>query len=107
MKILAVLICTSIHLFAMAEELPLGRLFYTPAQRTLIDARKQAGGDDSPYLHFNGEVQRSSGHDSHWLNGEKHPGRARGGLRIGETLDLQRGETRSPLGQGRILTHRH
>jgi len=110
MKTLVLLACLGFYFTATAADIALGRLFYTPAQRTFIDVRKQASGSDAaenPYLHFNGEVRRSSGPDSHWLNGERHPGRASRGLRVGETVDLQRGETQSPLGQGRIFTHRH
>jgi hypothetical protein len=61
---------------ARAQEL--GRLFFTPEQRSSLDARRKARVPDkpaavvvsSPTTRVDGYVQRSGGPDTVWVNGE-------------------------------------
>jgi len=54
----------------------LGRLFFTPEQRTALDARRKARVPDksaaaaSPTTRLDGYVKRSSGPSTVWVNGE-------------------------------------
>jgi hypothetical protein len=121
------------------EAQELGRLFFTPEQRTALDARRKARVPDkpnaptvvSPTTRLDGYVQRSSGPNTVWVNGEslletspeaprigtnrRDDGRvsvpvgesgARVGLRPGETLDRGSGEVRDVIGEGEIRVKR-
>jgi hypothetical protein len=103
----------------------LGRLFFTPQQRQDLDRRRQANIQESAVtaeslVTVNGQVSRSSGKTTTWLNGvpqesNRHlrdPARVTlpGGenessvtLKIGQTLDKIRGEVKDPVGSGRIM----
>lgn len=103
----------------------LGRLFFTPQQRQDLDRRRQANIQESAataesLVTVNGQVSRSSGKTTTWLNGvpqestrhPRDPARATvpGGegepsvtLKIGQTLDKIRGEVKDPVGGGRIV----
>jgi hypothetical protein len=107
---------------AAAENL--GRLFLTPQQRQDLDRRRQANIREAAVVVENlvtatGQVSRSSGKTTVWLNGvpqassRKPPDPARvtlpGGegepsvsLKIGQTLDKVRGVIRDELREGRI-----
>lgn len=118
---------------ARAQEL--GRLFFTPEQRAALDARRKARVPDkpaaapqaeSPITRINGEVQRSGGRSTVWVNGEAIPEGAPTGapqpapagpgrvslpagesaqryeLRVGESLDRGTGEVRDVIGEGEI-----
>jgi hypothetical protein len=102
----------------------LGRLFLTPQQRQELDRRRNANIRESAVVVENlvtatGQVSRSSGKTTFWLNGvpqahsRKPPDPAKvtvpGGegqpsvtLKIGQTLDKVRGEIRDEFGEGRI-----
>ena len=65
---------------AQAQEL--GRLFFTPEQRSALDARRKArvpdkpaaaAVADSPVSRVNGAVQRGGGKSTVWVNGEMIP----------------------------------
>jgi len=108
---------------AAADE-NLGRLFFTPQQRQDLDRRRQANIQDSAVgaeslITVNGQVSRSSGRSTTWINGvpqesaskPRDPakvtlpggeGEAPVSLKIGQTLDKVRGEIRDELGEGRI-----
>ena len=108
---------------AAADE-NLGRLFFTPQQRQDLDHRRQANIQDSAVsadnrVTVNGQVSRSSGKTTTWINGvpqenAKKPrdpaqvtlpggeGEASVTLKIGQTLDKVRGKIRDELGEGRI-----
>ena len=121
------------------EAQELGRLFFTPEQRASLDARRKARVPDkpnaptvvSPTTRLDGYVQRSSGPNTVWVNGEslletapeaprigssrRDDGRvsvpvgesgARVGLRPGETLDRGSGEVRDLIGGGEIRVRR-
>ena len=67
---------------AVAEAQELGRLFFTPEQRTALDARRKARVPDkpaaapvteSPVTRVDGAVRRSGGRSTVWVNGETIP----------------------------------
>ena len=92
-----------------AKPLP-GRLFYTPAQRTmLLDARAHklpaiqkspAPIVPPPPMRFDGVITRSDGVATHWINGRAHvgqpslpslkPGQTRAQQQVYEPYQLQR-----------------
>jgi hypothetical protein len=102
-----------------------GRLFFTPQQRQDLDRRRQANIQESAatansFVTVNGQVSRSGGKTTVWINGvpQENTGRpsdpARvtlpGGegessvnLKIGQTLDRVRGEVKDPMGGGTVL----
>ena len=104
----------------------LGRLFLQPQQRQELDRRRTANIQEAAavtesLVTVNGQVSRSSGRTTVWLNGipqddtrkPNDPARvalpgAEGqpsvNLKIGQTLDKVRGEVRDPVGGGKILT---
>lgn len=121
---------------ASAQEQQLGRLFFTPEQRAALDARRKARIPDkpaavtveSPITRVDGQVLRSGGRSTVWVNGEPAPegvepeglriksGRSDPGhvsvtlgesarkfdLRVGEKLDRGSGEVHDVIGDGRI-----
>jgi hypothetical protein len=112
----------------------LGRLFFTPEQRSALDARRKARVPDkpaavvvaSPTTRVDGYVKRSGGRSTVWVNGEslpEGPSEARLGdgervsiplgeagrratLRPGEVLDRGTGEVRDVIGDGEIRVRR-
>ena len=109
----------------VAAQEKLGRLFFTEQQRQDLDRRRQANIQETAAavestVTVNGQVSRSSGRSTTWLNGVPQENARRpldparvtlpGGegasvnLKIGQTLDKVRGEVRDPVGGGRIVT---
>jgi hypothetical protein len=110
---------------AAAQE-NLGRLFFTQQQRQDLDRRRQANIREAAVIvessvTVNGQVSRSSGRSTTWINGVPQessrnpldPARVNvsGGegapsvsLKIGQTLDKIRGEIRDPVAGGTIET---
>jgi hypothetical protein len=91
---------------AAAQEL--GRLFFTPEQRTALDARRKARVPDkpaatpqveSPVTRVNGIVQRSGGKSTVWVNGEAIPESAQAGSQ-GAPQPAGAGRVSVPLGEG-------
>jgi hypothetical protein len=104
----------------------LGRLFLLPQQRQELDRRRQANIQEAAALTeslvtVNGQVSRSSGRTTVWLNGIPQDGTRKPNdparvalpgaegqpsvnLKIGQTLDKVRGQVRDPVGGGTILT---
>jgi len=102
---------------AAADEL--GRLFYTPQQRQDLDRRRASNVQEKEAVVIessvtvNGQVARSSGKTTTWVNGVpqydtysgRDPARVRledGTLKIGETLDRARGEVKDGLQGGTV-----
>lgn len=60
---------------AEAQTEPLGRLFFTPEQRVMLDRQRQRNpsfavtADESARITLNGRVVRSSGRNTEWING--------------------------------------
>ncbi len=105
------LITPAIH----AQPAPLGRLFLDPQQRARLDQQRQRNPLFLPNLPagesrqtFNGEVRRSDGKSTRWINGEADwtnrtpPPR----VPVGDTIDPGTGQRESLLGDGRITVRR-
>ena len=120
---------------AVAAE-PLGRLFTTPERRESLDRQRAMNVLESqevaedPQLLVNGQIRRSSGKRTTWINGQAqndddartgviaHPGAAsdrvliesgedpKASVKVGETLNRGTQETNSPLGDGKIIVNR-
>ena len=110
----------------VAAQENLGRLFFTEQQRLDLDRRRQANIQETAVVvestvTVNGQVSRSSGRSTTWINGVPQesarkpldPARVTlpGGegapsvsLKIGQTLDKVRGEIRDPVAGGSIAT---
>jgi hypothetical protein len=110
----------------VAAQENLGRLFFTEQQRQDLDRRRQANIQETAVVvestvTVNGQVSRSSGRSTTWINGVPQervrkpadPARVTlpGGegapsvsLKIGQTLDKIRGEIRDPAVDGRTTT---
>lgn len=99
---------------AWAQSDPLGRLFFTPQQRAALDRERLLGfsqrpsslDSDTSYT-FNGEVRRSSGKNTRWINGAPHTAASRNpDLAAGDTYHPATGEREGLLGDGRIVIQR-
>ncbi len=109
---------------ALADDL--GRLFFTPQERQALDQRRASNvvEQDAPVVEslvtVNGQVTRSSGKTTTWINGVAHddsyrsrdPARVavpRGGVRVpvkvGQTLDRSQGVVKDELEGGEIRIH--
>lgn len=74
----ALLVLLAVSFLCQAEAQELGRLFFTPEQRTALDARRRARVPDtpavavivSPTTRVDGFVHRSGGPSTVWVNGE-------------------------------------
>jgi len=106
----------------VAAQQNLGRLFFTEQERQDLDRRRQANIQETAVVvestvTVNGQVSRSSGRSTTWINGVPQesarkpldPARVTlpGGegapsvtLKIGQTLDKVRGQIKDPVGGG-------
>ena len=96
---------------AWAQPEPLGRLFFTPQQRAALDRQRQLNPnflanatDADTSLTINGEVRRSNGRSTRWINGEAQWNGTAPAARVpvGDTFHPGTGERESLLGEGRI-----
>lgn len=105
MKTWIALLLISCSIPAWPQNEPLGRLFFTPQQRALLDRQRLQGitsnFDQEASYTLNGEVRRSSGKNTRWVNGEAQTGPTPRGV-IGDTYHPATGERESLLGGGRI-----
>lgn len=92
---------------------PLGRLFHTAPQRAQLDRLRQqpvaVDGENSPFLTLDGEVRRSAGPPTHWINGQAQPGPRPGQAPpplVGDRIDRRSGETQSLLRDGQVRLKR-
>jgi len=112
----------------VAAQENLGRLFFTEQQRQDLDRRRQANIREAAVVvessvTVNGQVSRSSGRSTTWINGVPQestrkpadPARVTlpGGegapsvnLKIGQTLDKVRGEIKDPVAGGIVTPSR-
>jgi hypothetical protein len=101
----------------------IGRLFFTPQQRQELDRQRNTNVVESEavvenLVTLNGQVVRSSGKTTTWINGvpqyDAYRGRASDrvgiesgdksiGVKVGQTLDRSSGEVRDPLAGGQIV----
>lgn len=98
-----------------AQPAPLGRLFLDPQQRARLDQQRQRNPQFLPNLPagesrqtFNGEVRRSDGKNTRWINGEADwsSGTPAPRVPVGDTIDPGTGQRESLLGDGRITVRR-
>jgi hypothetical protein len=102
----------------------LGRLFFTPQQRQELDRRRAANAQEALVIQessvtLRGHVSRSSGKSTTWINDVPHndayptpdpsrvtlpdgEGEPPVSLKVGQTRDKARGETRDGLGGGKV-----
>jgi len=94
---------------AWADAETLGRLFHTPEQRAALDRQRllnpgNAGATDNEASQtLNGEVRRSSGRDTRWINGEASTNASAPRIPVGDTLHPGSGERERLLGDGKII----
>ena len=104
----------------------LGRVFFTPQQRQDMDRRRNTNvGEGAAVVEnlvtVNGQVTRSSGKTTTWINGVPQYDTNRGGapdrigvesgtttrgVKVGQTLDRNQGEVRDALQGGEIKINR-
>src|SRR5262245_11784331 len=105
---------------SFAQEL--GRLFYTPQERQELDRRRQSDVVEAEVVvenlvTVNGQVTRSSGKTTTWINGVPQDDTQRGRdparvavdggtsrvpIKVGQTLDRSRGQVSDPLQGGKV-----
>lgn len=99
---------------AWAEPETLGRLFFTPQQRAELDRQRLVNPafssgipDQQGSQTINGEVRRSSGRNTRWINGEAQWTETTPAPRVpvGDTFHPETGEHQSVLGSGRIIVN--
>jgi hypothetical protein len=134
--LLAIALLSGAGCVGAVEEL--GRLFFTPERRELLDRQRALNMLESeavaenPQIVVNGQVRRSSGKRTTWINGQAqndietrtgvvaHPTGSsheqvviesgddpKAQVRIGQTLNRGTQETSDPLGNGQIVIHRY
>ena len=130
-----ILLTLVLALPAAVQAQSLGRLFLTPEQRAALDLRRASRVPDkpaavvveSPTARIDGQVVRSSGRSTVWVNGQavREGGQAEGlrvapasrtadsvtlaigegarrvELKVGESMNRDTGEVRDMLGQGK------
>ena len=101
---LALALAPSCNAQEVAEK-TLGRLFFTPQQRSERAQRGTAeNAPDEPRQTLDGEVQRSSGKHTRWINGQAShdQGGSTPQLSVGDSYLPRRKVRESLLGEGRI-----
>ena len=106
---LSALLLALVVLPAWPQDEPLGRLFMTPQQRSTLDRQRLLGQhptnnvDSEASFTFDGEVRRSSGKNTRWINGEPQTATTRPAIPPGDSFHPATGEHESVLGDGRII----
>ncbi len=108
------LLLALVALPAWPQSEPLGRLFFTPQQRAALDrerllgfSQRPSGLDGESSYTYNGEVRRSSGKNTRWINGETQTAASRPpGVAVGDTYHPATGERDSLLRGGNIVIQR-
>lgn len=111
----SILLLAAVASPARAQSEPLGRLFFTPEQRTILDRQRRIGiqpgvtaAEEGASYTVNGIVKRSSGSQTTWVNGTPLDGAVRldshgTPIRAGETVRADTGEREDVLNGGRII----
>lgn len=113
MKIWTAALLLSLSLPAWPQGESLGRLFFTPQQRATLERQRLTGvhGSSIAERHassytLNGEVRRSSGHNTRWVNNSALTGADAPRGIIGDTYHPTVGDRDRLLGDGRIIIHK-
>jgi hypothetical protein len=108
-KIASTLLLLALASMAKAQSEPLGRLFFTPEQRLVLERQKHSAGapaDSTPTI-LNGMVRSSSGRNTVWVNGVPQNGLATSpGWRVGEAIAPGDSESQRLFGTGSISVRR-
>lgn len=95
---------------AQANTEGLGRLFTTPQQRAQLDRQRlqnptllPAGQNGESSLTINGEIRRSNGRATRWINGKMNDAAGAPRIAVGDTYHPATGEQETLLRGGRIL----
>jgi hypothetical protein len=95
-----------------AEE-NLGRLFYSQQQREQLNHLRQqhpaVDGEKGPLFTLDGEVRRSSGQHTHWINAQAQVGQRPAHLLqtpVGDSIETSSGAQQSLLGTGQLIIKR-
>lgn len=89
----------------------LGRLFYTPAERTQMEQRTMDENlsAERETVRLDGRIRRSDGKTTNWVNGSFQSdamfGQAAGKLKVGQSVEAGSGEARDLLRGGSIAVH--
>lgn len=93
----------------------LGRLFYTPSERRMLDQREVAGVQDETsatvIVTLTGRIIRSDGKTVTWTNGSSAESSAESPqvrseeLKVGQSVEAQTGEAHDLLRGGSIVVH--
>jgi hypothetical protein len=110
----AALLLLLVALPAWPQGEPLGRLFFTPQQRAALDRERLLGFSQQPSglegdasYTFDGEVRRSSGKHTRWINGQAQTAPARApAVAVGDTYHPATGERENLLRGGSIVIQR-
>jgi hypothetical protein len=94
--------------FASASAEPLGRLFFTPEQRSLLERQREEGANEASEsrLRLDGWAARRNSGATRWINGrvESDERLARtANLRVGESIDLLTGSRQDVVPDGSIV----
>ena len=100
-----------LHSQVGAQQATLGRLFFTPEQRAALDRQRLLNPglsndtmDSEGSQTLNGEVRRSSGRNTRWINGEPSWNNTPAPrVPVGDTYYPGTGERESVLGNGKIV----
>ena len=127
-----------LHALPASAAAELDRLFFTPERREMLDRQRALNTleaqttNEDPQVLVNGQVRRSTGKRTTWINGQPQneidatrtgivaQPDARGSasvrlhsgdetpvsVKVGETLNRGTQETSNPLGDGQIVVHR-
>lgn len=112
LRVLALMIASATAIAIEPEQKPIGRLFFTPEQRGVLDQQTRtdtpAGEPQANALRFDGKVLGSNGQNTYWLNGKPQtsPEGIPAQLQVGEAVDVSSGNKRPLLDDGALRIHR-
>lgn len=108
MKTLAVLLLACAAGPAGATDVEaLGRLFFTPEQRQLLERQHRQSAQAERGIRLDGIAWRSGSRPTHWINGQPTAElpREAATLRVGESVDSVTREKNDALPPGSVVRH--
>lgn len=92
------------------EKAAIGRLFFSPEQRSALDRQPTQGAGNAPQetWRLDGEIRRGKAQKIRWINGKAEDAgeRHRPPLPVGDTYHHATGKRESLLGEGRLSIKR-